>query len=277
MKPDHSRFGIGPAEELSQRVSVAALVSVMFTNPENGKTMLALERTATMHKDEVKSEVIVKAKPFGGGARLKNPDALKKVIGNFHYDSERSYQERDFRILINPKHWEKIKEICKAHMEKIGNGILDPGPERELEEEFEDSLGIMVTPNDYYLKPNGMIVENLPNETENVNAKGLPTVRIYYIYEAIINSSEIIKLILINGRQYSDKDLQKMAWEDVRQGGKGRANAILAVDLDDLKEIYRSISIDELSGLIRFKEHQLDGNVLAVLDEIDHPKYQRFI
>ena len=30
-----------------------------------------------------------------------------------------------------------------------------------------------------------------------------------------------------------------MAWKDARGGGKGRANAILVLGLDDLKDVYR--------------------------------------
>jgi hypothetical protein len=33
-----------------------------------------------------------------------------------------------------------------------------------------------------------------------------------------------------------------MAWKDACQGGRGRANAVLALGLDELKDVYRSIS-----------------------------------
>jgi hypothetical protein len=44
--------------------------------------------------------------------------------------------------------------------------------------------------------------------------------------------------------------------------------------LDDLKDVYRSIPTEGRGGPIRAGRHQLDGNVLAVLEEIDNPKYQ---
>jgi hypothetical protein len=68
-----------------------------------------------------------------------------------------------------------------------------------------------------------------------------------------------------------------MAWKETWQGGEGRANAILALALDDLKQVYRSIPMDRRSGPVRVGEHQLDGNVLAILEEIDQSQYQRYI
>lgn len=278
MKPNHHEIGVGATEELSLRVSVASLVSVLFDGQEDGRTMLALERTATLREIEGRPEVTVRAKPFGGGVRLTtNPQALKGLIGHFHYDSDRSRQERDFRIQIHPASWEKVKEICQEHLKETGKAILDFSPERELAEEFEDTLDVRITPDQYHLKPRGIIVEDLPNETDNVRATGIPTVRIYYVFEARMEASEIITMMLANNRRYSDKDLQKMAWEDVRQGGKGRANAILVLGLDDLKDVYRSVPADRRGGPIRVGGHHLDGNVLAILEDVDQRKYQRYI
>jgi hypothetical protein len=276
MKPHHHEIGVGATGELSLRVSVAALVSVLFEGPEDGRTMLALERTATLREINGQPEVTVRAKPFGGAVRLTNPQALEGMIGHFHYDSERSRQERDFRILINPASWEKVKEVCLEHLRETEKGILESGPERELAEEFEDALHVRITPDHYHLKPRGMIVEDLPSETDNVRSPGLPTVRIYYVFEAWMEAPELIAMMLVNSRQYSDKDLQEMAWRDAGQGGKGRANGILALVLDDLQDVYRSIPTDRRSGQIRVGRHQLDGNVLAILEEVDEPKYQLY-
>jgi hypothetical protein len=87
----------------------------------------------------------------------------------------------------------------------------------------------------------------------------------------------MITMMLANSRRYSDKDLQKMARKDARQGGRGRANAILALGLDDLKDVCRSIPMDRRGCSIRVAGHQLDGNVLAILEDVDQPKYQRYI
>jgi hypothetical protein len=65
---------------------------------------------------------------------------------------------------------------------------------------------------------------------------------------------------------YSDKDLEEKAWEDAQLGGRGRANAILALKLDDLKDAYRAIPADRHGSPIQVGSHQLDGNVWAILE-----------
>ncbi len=276
MKLNHREIGVGATEELSLRVSVAALVSVLFNGPEDGRAMLALERTATLREIEGRPEVRVRAKPFGGGVRLINPQALQGMIGHFHYDSQRSRRERDFRLQIHPASWDKVKEICREHLQETEKGILDSSPARELAEEFEDTLHVRIIPDQYHLKPQGMIVEDMPSETDNVRAAGLPTVRIYYVFQAWIKAPELITMMLSNSMRYSDQDLRNMAWQDARGGGQGRANAILVLGLDDLKDVYRSRSTQVRGGLIHVGEHQIDGNVLAILGEIDNPKYQLY-
>lgn len=271
----NQNIGIGLTEELSLRVSVGVLVKVILTNHVNEKTMLALERTATLRTIENKSVVEVKVKPFGGAVRLLKPDGLKKLIGDFNFDSERSREEGDFRIQINPEQWEKVKEICKEHL-KEEKGILDPSPVRELAEEFEDSLKVSITPDDYNLQPGGMILEDASSDTDNVNARGRPTVRVYYLFDALLKNTKVIKLMIDNSNLYSDIDLQKKANADFRNGGKGRANAILLVDLNELKDFYNSIPMDKRKGSIEYDGHQLDGNIPAFLKDITYPKYQQY-
>jgi hypothetical protein len=258
-------IGVGATNELDLRVSVAALVSVLFDNPEDGQTMLALERTATRREINGRSEITVKAKPFGGGVRLTNPKMLKELIGDFNYDSEQSRRESDFRILIRQMYWEKIKEICQAQLNDTGSGILDHNPDRELAEEFEDTLQIKITRKQYQLKQRGTVVEDLPVRTHNPRASGLPTVRFYYVFEALIEAPVLIKEILFNSRRYSDEDLRKMVLADVRQGGKGRANTILALRLEELKDVYRSVPTEKRNKPLLVGEHQLDRNVQAIL------------
>ena len=271
----HIKPGVGPTEELRLRVSVAALTRVIFENPADGKTMLVLERTATLRTDKSKPEIIVKAKPFGGGVRLNKPLELKKHIGRYHYDSERSREQEDFRIMIDPGQWGKVKEICYEHLKENEMAILDPSPVRELEEEFEDSLDVRISEKEYELALKGMIVEDVAFDTDNVNARGLPTVRVYYIFEARLTNPELISKIIDNSTHYSDTDLQEMASEDSRKGGKGRANAVLVVSPEDLEKFYQSIPAEKLGTPIRYKEHLLDGNVPAILEGINPPKYHK--
>jgi len=276
MEYGNKDIGVGATRELDLRVSVGALVAVLFNRPGDRRQMLALERTATLRESEGRWDVIVKAKPFGGSARIVDPHMLKDVIGDFHYDSEQSRQENDCRIQLRRSSWPTLKNICREALKETGRPILELSPHRELAEEFEDSLGIPLTPSQYDLKRRGLVIEDIPSATQNMRAPGMPTVRIYYIFEARIDDSALVELMLTNSRRYSERDLHNMAREDSSHGGRGRASALLVLDLDDTKYLYTSIPLERRSETVRFGEHQLHGNVPAVLSEIDHPKYQRY-
>jgi hypothetical protein len=187
-------------------------------------------------------------------------------MGDYHYDSVRSREEGDLRIMINPGRWEKMKEICRDHLNLEEDRIINSSPVRELTEEFEDSLGVRITSDDYYLTYRGLLVEEQLTATENVNARGIPTKRIYYLFDALLTDLRIIELMIDNDAMYSDLDLRKMANEDARRGGKGRANAVLTISLDTLTELYRSSSRGSGESPIFYEGHQLDGNIPAILD-----------
>jgi hypothetical protein len=276
-EPDDRPIGVDASGDLNLRASVATLVKVLFRHPDDGSILLALERTATRREIQGDSEVIVAVKPFGGGVRIINPHQLEKLIGHFNYDNERSRQEADFRIQINSASWEKVKEICWDHFKDPDKGFIDSNPEREIAEEFEDTLHIYITRDQYQIKSRGIIVEDYPVRTANIRAFNMFTVRVYYTFEAWIESPEIISRMLANNKRYTDGDLQKMAWHDAQQGGKGRANAILTVRLDDLIRAYQSIQIKERSKPIYFEEHRLNENVLAILDEVEQTRYITYI
>lgn len=272
--PQHSHIGIGSTEELSLRVSAATLSKVLFERPGSNELMLALERTATSRETNGNEVVIVKAKPFGGGVRLKDPGALQTLVGDFHFDSQRSHDEMDFRIQIRPADWESVKEFCLQHFQE-DVGVLEASPERELVEEFEDALKVKVTPDDYLLKPLGMVVENVPSKTDNVRAPGSPTVRIYNQFEIRIASPTLIAVILENSEACSDRELRDLVLKDKHAGGKGRANAVLALPFDLVAAAFLGLPSEELGEPIQVMGHQLDGNVLAILEGIDTTKYQR--
>lgn len=261
------------AKELKLRVSVGALVKVLFTNPETGQITLALERIATLRKFKGSSRVDVTAKPFGGGVRFTNPEELKRLLKDFQYDSERSKQERDFRILIHPEMWGKIKEICNEHLHENRKRIFDYSPDRELAEEFEDSLKIKIKPDEYILIPKGMVIQDIQSKTNNVRAQGMPTVRIYYIFEAWIKSYELVKLMLTKSRQFCEDDFKKAALEDAERGGKGRANSVLTIEIDVLRDFCNSIALEKRNGNINFGKNQLEENVLALFSEIKSLNY----
>ena len=277
MKSNVQQIGVGATGELSLRVSVASLIKIMFTNPGDGRCMLVLERTATVPKNNEKMPVTVKAKPFGGAIRLVDSQALRDLIGDFHYDSQRSRLEADMRIQINPASWQSLKELCWEHLQNPRRNILDYSPGRELEEEFRDTLHLEITQYQYQVKLRMMVFEDQPVKTENVRAPGTLTQRIYYIYEAQIENKELISSILDNHQRYTDRDLQEIAILDAQQGGRGRANAVLVLPLADLVEYYRSFSMEIRSGPLKYGEHSLAENVLAFLREVDQTRYKAFI
>jgi hypothetical protein len=121
--------GIGATAELSLRVSVATLTKVLFKHPEYGRTMLALERTATLCEIEGRQEVIVKAKPFNGRMRIKDLEGFQTFIGEFHFDSQRLREEMDFRIHIRPQDWERVKAFYLQQFQEESS-VLESRPEQ---------------------------------------------------------------------------------------------------------------------------------------------------
>ena len=65
--------------------------------------------------------------------------------------------------------------------------------------------------------------------------------------------------------KYSNEDLKKIALEDVHMGGKGRANAVLVTEIENLIKLYRTIPLKNLRKTQHIGEHQFDGNVYAIL------------
>src|SRR5574341_857562 len=197
-------IGIGATNELSLRVSVATLVRVLFENPRDGALILALERKATLLESDGGFAVQVIAQPFGGAIQFRDPRMLRDLIGNFHFDSEESHSEQDFRIFIRPSDWEAVQEFCLHHFRDLDDPVLESDPRRELAEEFADALGISLKSNQYILKPLGTIVEENPAPTENIHAKGYPTVRIYRTFEARILDTSLSRAMMANSESYSN-------------------------------------------------------------------------
>jgi len=137
------------------RVSIATSNQVIFPHPENGTLMLALERKATVLKD---GNVNVRAQPFGGGVKILNPQSLKQIIGEIQFDSDRSKQEQDFRILIEPARWEAVKQYCLKHLDDPADFELESTPDRELVEEFAETLGLGLKSSQYTVQPLGWVI-----------------------------------------------------------------------------------------------------------------------
>ena len=267
--PPHEA-GVGATDALSLRVSVATLARVQFEAPEDGRTMLALERTATLRGTGAHRNVNVVTKPFGGGVRLTDPDALREAIGPFQFDSERSRLEQDFRLQIRPETWTRLEAMCRHQLTAGHAGILDPSPLRELTEELGDTLGIAALPEPYRLRPLRTLIQGTPRKTESVRAPGRPTVRVYYVFELVVEDEEIIGAMVEGSRTISDRDLADAA----KRSERGRANGVLVLGLQALREAWLGVPLRGRGDGLRLGEHRLAGNVPAVLDGIELPGFR---
>jgi len=142
--------GVDAAETL--RVSVATYNQVLYPHPENGANMLALECKATVLED---GNISVLAQPFGRGIRILDATSLQKIIGEIRFDNERSQRDQNFRILIPPSKWEAVKQYCLLHFENPDNTELETTPDRELIEEFEETIQFELTQSQYNVDPLG--------------------------------------------------------------------------------------------------------------------------
>lgn len=275
MKPIHDQIGVGAMEDLSLRVSVATLVRVLFENPEDGILMLALERKATLLNAEAGQNVEVIAQPFGGALRILDPRILLDLIGNFHFDSEESRFEQDFRIFIRPTDWEIVRGFCLQHLTNSDVPVLEADPSRELAEEFADALKIQLEPDQYALTSLGTAIEDNPERTTNLKARGHLTARIYRIFEAHMVDTALSRAIITHHHRYSNQDLKELALGDARSGGKGRANGILSLPVNPLRKMYLAMSPQARNAPVLFHDHRLDETVAAILEGVAVPKYRR--
>lgn len=267
-------IGIGPTAEYSLRVSVATLTRVLFPRPEDGVTILALENKATLVSQGRSFEVVVSAQPFGGAVRILDVERLWEQSGGFTYDSRRAKEEGDFRVYIRPSKWEAVQAFCAEHLLAGNQTVLETNPVRELVEEFHDTLGFHLEAAHYSLQPVGMAVEGQPAPSTNLHASGSPTVRVYRIDHVEIQDPSLQALMLINSQKHSTSVLREMAFEDVRNGGRGRANAVLALPLEEVRSFYLSLPEDQRGSLQSYGGATLAGNVAAVLDGVAVGKYQ---
>jgi len=254
------------------RASVATFSRVLFQHPDNGSQMLALERQGTVLEG---GSVNVRGQPFGGGIHILNPTPLQKIIGKIQYDSERSKNEQDFRILIPPSKWELIKEYCLRHLKDEEDIDLETEPDRELTEEFFETIKVKLHPDQYSVQPQGFVIENNPVRSENANARGQLTVHLYRIYEVLILDPTLCSILLTISQLYSDKDVGALARQDVAKYGKGRFNTVLTLPMNSVKESYLALAPDERYREIIVNQHMLDESVLAILPDVDVPQYQR--
>ena len=269
----------GAAGNASLRVSVAVLARVCFTHPAGGAPMLALERkaTASLPTGEPQTSVHaarVHAQPFGGGMRLLNLAALEAAIGPFEFDSERSREEDDFRLLIRPEAWEAVQAFCRAHFAADGDPVLESDPARELAEEFAEALGVSLAPAQYRSRPVGALAATQLARSFSRRALGTATARIYRVFEVDILDGALAAAMLANSLRHSDDDLAEQALDQARAQGHGRANAVLALPLAELTQAYRDLPPEARAEPLTFAGHTLDANVPVVLEGVALPGFR---
>lgn len=256
------------------RASVATYNQVIFSHPDEQTEMLALERKATVLND---GSVRVESQPFGGGIRILNAAPLQKIIGKIQFDSERSKQEQDFRILIPPSKWELIKEYCLHHLELEDEDDieLESGPDRELTEEFMETINVRINPRQYKVQPMGFVIENNPVQSKNDHARGQLTVHLYRVFRVEIKDPILCQMMLTISHLYTDRELGELALRDFEHGGQGRANTILTLPLDKVTQCFLALSPETRYRKVVIDDHELDESVLAILRDVDVPQYQR--
>ena len=237
--------------------------------------MLALEHKAYLDYYGDGSQVIVKAQPFGGGVQILDHDELLTITGDFNYDSQRSRVERDLRIFMQPSRWEELRDFCIQIVKPDEARTLESDPTRELQEEFFDALRIEIQPTHYSVEYAGTVVEDVPVPTRNLRSAGSPTARIYFIYEVQIHSPGLIELMMRDSDTNTAPVLRERVKEDAGKGGKGRANAVLAVPLEKIKEIYCALPEAIRAEPLDYGGTLMDGNVVAILGGVPVPKYKR--
>lgn len=152
--------------------------------------------------------------------------------------------------------------------------IIESHPDRELVEEFRDALGVEITPDQYHVKHLGVVIEDTPRATNSIRAAGALTVRVYNTFEVLIKNPSLIRTILENSQRYNDQDLRNLAQKEAEYGGRGRANAVLSLPLDDLKERFLSSPLKKRNRSIQVESHLLDENVLAVFEDVPTLRYR---
>jgi hypothetical protein len=235
--------------------------------------MLALEHKATFISDGEGSEVFVRGQPFGGAIRIQDIYKFDELVGGFRFDCRESKANQDFRIYIRPSAWEDVREYCKENLGFVENRVVDSDPVRELQEEFEDTLGIELQLEQYSTAFERIVVEKEPTPTRNIHVVGSATVRIYRIDAVHINDPDVCKMMIANSETRPEKVLKQMALADAQEGGKGRANAVLAVPVETVRTAFQSISPDVRGQPLEFNSTLLEGNVALVLKDVFVPKY----
>jgi hypothetical protein len=77
--------------------------------------------------------------------------------------------------------------------------------------------------------------------------------RIYRLFQVRILDPALVAAVLTRSERYSDQDLRDLALEDVRNGGRGRANGVLALPVGVLRERKSHILYGQRLGIAERK------------------------
>jgi hypothetical protein len=141
-------------------------------------------------------------------------------------------------------------------------------------EEFRDALKTDIKPEQYHMKWSKIVVEDDPTRTGSPRSTGSLTTRIYSIHEMQVLDADIIADLIESSTSRSNQDLREEAERDYQKGGLGRANAVLALDYENLVEVFNKLPKAPNHGITRVWGNDLESNVLALIDEVESNKYQ---
>lgn len=267
---------VSRVDQLSLRVSAAALARVLFPHSGTDGLMLALEHRAAVRGAPSNLKTELRAQPFGGAVRIQDLDRFESAVGDFKFDSDRSRSEKDFRILVSPASLGPIHDLCVRAWQGDSDSPFETDPMRELSEEFEEALGVQARPDWLHSRRTGLVFETMSAPTDNLRAEGMPTARIYWTYEIRVLDPGLQEAMLQSSAATTPADLRRMAIEDYRAGGNGRANSVLAIGLELVREAYMPLTPEARGSDLQFGSTRLAGNVAAILEGLSVAKY-RFV
>lgn len=257
-------IGVGETESFSLRVSTAVLTQTSFIDPDTGELMLVLERKASYKEKDGKMKENFQAKPLGGASVLKKPNELSALIGSYNYDSEKSQAAGDFRLQIRPSAWEAVKQFCLKHFKDPSTGVLEADADRELKEEFEDSLSIKVSSKSFEITTLGAQVQSEPQKTKRLEVAGNQTVRVFNIQHVNITDKKLIALIKKNA-ETSNEEIKNKALAKAKEKGKGKASALGLISYKKLMAEYKKADSKEENPVVSIDGLQVADSVTIAL------------
>jgi hypothetical protein len=144
-----------------------------------------------------------------------------------------------------------------------------------LAEEFAETLNINLKPDQYEVQPLGFVIEDNPVATDNVYARGQLTVRLYRTFKVRIVDHKLCTAMLAAGQRYFDHDLKALALKEYQNGDRDCTNTILTLPLNRVNESYLALPPEMRYRKIFVEGYKLDESVLAILEDVDVPQYQR--